>query len=307
MLGNRRTAHHRRGVRGKAIGRQVILRQVNRDTTRLGLGECSLHCIQLVVLHQALAHSNALRCKEGVGHASTDQQRIDLVQQVVDDLQLVADFGTAKNRDQRTRRIVEHLRKGRDFLLHQAASCTGQQTRHAAHRSVIAVRGTKGVVDKAIAELGPFGRESSITALVTGVKTHVFQQNHSTRRSGVNRLRHACACRFLETQHRRLQQFRQACAHRLQAQRLDHLALGSPQVRQQDRLGAARQQLTQCRQRRTNPSVIRDGTRLILRTVEVHAYQHAATSHLQLIESCGVQLHDQSLAILVARSTTRQL
>ena len=57
--------------------------------------------IELVFLDQRFADLVPLRLQEGVRHAAADDERVDLVQQVLDDADLVADLGAAEDGDER--------------------------------------------------------------------------------------------------------------------------------------------------------------------------------------------------------------
>ena len=54
----------------------------------------------------------ALREQEGVGHAAADDHDVDLGEQVLEHLDLVADLGAADDRRERVLRVVEQLARG---------------------------------------------------------------------------------------------------------------------------------------------------------------------------------------------------
>src|SRR5439155_768381 len=53
--------------------------------------------LDLVLFDQALARDQPLGAQEGIGHAAAHEERVDLGQQVLDDLDLVGDLGPAQH------------------------------------------------------------------------------------------------------------------------------------------------------------------------------------------------------------------
>ncbi len=80
------------------VGDHVVHRQQELHVLGLGFGQRLGRQFHLVGLQQRLADLLALRLQEGISHATTDDQRIHLGQQVADDADFVADFGAAQNR-----------------------------------------------------------------------------------------------------------------------------------------------------------------------------------------------------------------
>ena len=77
------------GVTRERCGDQDIRRQDDLDTQLLGLLEVSLDRIDLVEFEEACRDLVSLRHEEGVHHAATDEQCVDLGQQRPDDRKLV--------------------------------------------------------------------------------------------------------------------------------------------------------------------------------------------------------------------------
>ena len=74
-----------------------------------------------IVLAQRLADIGAARGKEGVGHAAADDQRVDLLHEVHQQVDLGRDLGAADDGDDRARRIAEALFQRVELGLHGAA------------------------------------------------------------------------------------------------------------------------------------------------------------------------------------------
>jgi hypothetical protein len=61
------------------------------------------------------------RSQERVCHTASDQQRIDSLDQVLQDAQLGRDFRSSDDGDQRPTGVLENPAKGRQLLLHEQA------------------------------------------------------------------------------------------------------------------------------------------------------------------------------------------
>ncbi len=75
----------------------------------------------LVFFYQRFAGGFALRFQEGVGHAAADDQHVDFGQQVLDDADLVADFGSAEDGDKGTLGILKCTTQIFQLFFHQQA------------------------------------------------------------------------------------------------------------------------------------------------------------------------------------------
>ena len=126
-----------------------------------------------------LAGGDAERALEGVGHAADDDQRVDLVEQVVDDVDLAGDLGAADDGDEGLFGRFESLAEVGDFLFHQQAGDGGlEEVRDALGGGVGAVRGAEGVVDVDLGERGQRLGEGRIVGFFFGVVAQVFKQQH---------------------------------------------------------------------------------------------------------------------------------
>ncbi len=75
---------------------------------------------------------------EGIGHAAADDERVDLFQQVADDIQLVRDLCATENRDKGGSDRPGFAHDGH-FLLHEEAADSRQIIRHAGRGGMGAV------------------------------------------------------------------------------------------------------------------------------------------------------------------------
>ena len=128
-----------------------------------------------ILLRQRLADADALRVQEGVGHAAADHQRIDLGDEVFQQVDLGRDLGAADDRDDGLGRRFQRLAERVELGLHGAAGIGGQLVAEAFGRGMRAVRGREGVVDPDVAELGQFRDEGRIVLLLALVEAGVLQ------------------------------------------------------------------------------------------------------------------------------------
>ena len=128
---------------------------------------------------------------EGESHASADNQRVDLVQHVLDQLNFVRDLGTTEDGQEGTFGVLEGLCEIFEFLLHEETGSTLGEL-NSDHTRVSTVSGTESIVDVDITELGETFPEFSdlsgvsldlVTLLVLGrallfdVETQVLEKD----------------------------------------------------------------------------------------------------------------------------------
>ena len=87
--------------------------------------------LDAIRLGEALADGLALGEQERVGHAAADDHDVDLVEQVLEHLDLVADLGAADDGRERPLRVVEQLAEVGELALHQQAGVGGAELRDA--------------------------------------------------------------------------------------------------------------------------------------------------------------------------------
>ena len=133
--------------------------------------------VDLVGFDEGFAGGLALGVEEGVGHAAADDDGVSLVEQVVDDLDLVGDLGSADDGDEGLVGFGEGLAEVGELLLHeQAGGGDFDEVGDAFGGGVGAVGAAEGVVDVDVAETGEFFGEGGVVGLFFGVEAEVFEQ-----------------------------------------------------------------------------------------------------------------------------------
>ena len=77
--------------------------------------------VEPVLLDQRGAGLEPHRAEEGARHRAAEQDRVDLGQQGLDQIDLAADLGAAEHGDERPLRLVQRLAEVAELLLHQEA------------------------------------------------------------------------------------------------------------------------------------------------------------------------------------------
>ena len=156
----------------------VVDRQLQPHAALLGLGRDRPRAVEAVVLDQRLADRHAARLEEGVGHGAADQQRVDLVEQVVDDLDLVRDLRAADDRDKRAVRMFYRVAQILQLLLHQEAGrAFADGSDDPVHRRVCPMGRPERVVDVEVGQLGELPGKNRVVFLLRGVEAQVLQQH----------------------------------------------------------------------------------------------------------------------------------
>ena len=132
----------------------------------------------------------ALGLEEGEAHATTDEQPVHLVQQVVDDPELVGDLRATKHHDVRAIRVGQDCAERLDLLQDERSGGVRKPLRDVGHRRLLAVTHTEAVVDVAIAHGGKLVGERASLGIVlaglAGVEAQVLQQRHLPVRESVD-------------------------------------------------------------------------------------------------------------------------
>jgi len=116
-----------------------------------------------------------LRGKEGVGHAAADDQRVDVIKEIAEEIELGGNFGAADDGRDRALRRVQRLLQRRQFFLHGAAGISGQKMRDRLDGSVRPVRNRKRVVHIDVAELCKSGCKGGIVLFFALVEAGILQ------------------------------------------------------------------------------------------------------------------------------------
>ena len=111
----------RGSVGGELVGEDVVDGQQEANSLGCRFGEGFLGGIDLVRFEERLAGVLPLGLEEGVGHAAADEERVDFAQQILDDLDLVRDFGAAEDGYEGALGCFESLAHVVEFLVHEQA------------------------------------------------------------------------------------------------------------------------------------------------------------------------------------------
>ena len=165
-------------------------RQKKFDAVLLCGLHVTLHGGNLVCLKKRLANFVALRCKEGVGHAATDNELIRLRKQICDHTKLVGDLRATQNDDVRTLRIINCLTQGLDLLNDQQTCCTGQKLGNVVDGGLLTVNNTETIGNKSISKRSKLRSEGFALCIVLrglcSVEANVLEKNDFTGLCGLN-------------------------------------------------------------------------------------------------------------------------
>ncbi len=95
--------------------------QQELDLALLRFGEQLLGEFDFVFFQQRFADLFTLGLEEGVSHAAADEEGIDLLHQVADDFDFVADLGAAEDGNERAGGIGHGLAHVLEFFFHEQA------------------------------------------------------------------------------------------------------------------------------------------------------------------------------------------
>ena len=87
-----------------------------------------------------------------MSHAAADDDRVNLLDHIADDTDLVGDLRPADDRNERMLRVLERLADVVDLLLHQKARNGFNVLRHARIRCMCTMRDTERIVHSDIGE-----------------------------------------------------------------------------------------------------------------------------------------------------------
>lgn len=108
------------GVLGELVGSDIVDGQDDLDVVLLRLGHEVRDGLGAGLIEQGVADGHVLEdLLEGECHATADDERVDLVEQVVDELDLVRDLGATEDGEERTLRRLESLGEVVELLLHE--------------------------------------------------------------------------------------------------------------------------------------------------------------------------------------------
>ena len=155
----------------------VVCRQQEFQLVALRFFQKLARQFDLVFLHQGFADRLALGLEKGVGHAATDDEDVNFIQEIADDADLVAHLGAAQDRDERPLRMAQHFAQVLQFFLHE------QTRRGLLHEAGDADRGGMGamrrsesVVYVVVGQAGKLLGELGIVGFFFGMEAQILQQ-----------------------------------------------------------------------------------------------------------------------------------
>ena len=272
----------RRRVGREMIGDDRIDRQDDGAVRGLGLFHDAQRGCGEILLRQRLADADTLRMQEGVGHAAADHQRIDLADEVFEQVDLGRDLRAADDRDHRLGRRFQRLAQRVELGLHGAAGIGGQLVAEAFGRGMRAVRRRERVVDPDVAELCQFRHEGRIVLLLFLVEAGVLQAEDVAILHRGDGLGSGLADAVVGEGDRLVDDLRQCGGDGLE-RILGVAALGPAEMGEQDDLAALGGNLGDGRRDALEPCRIGDAA-AFHGHVEVDAQQHALALHVDVIE-----------------------
>ena len=119
----------------------------------------------------------ALSVEEGIGHATSDENGVGFFEQVVDDADLVGDFGTADDGDEGFVGRGESLAHiGELFFHEQTGSGLRDEVGDAFGGGMSSMGAAEGVVDVDVAEAGELPCEVGVVGLFLGMEAEVLEE-----------------------------------------------------------------------------------------------------------------------------------
>ncbi len=241
----------------------------------------------------------ALRVEEGVGHAAADDDGVGFVEEVVDDVDLVGDLGSADDGDEGLVGFGEGLAEVGELLLHeQAGGGMFDEVGDALGGGVGAVGAAEGVVDVDVAEGGEFFGEGGVVGLFFGMEAEVFEQEGLAGFEVGGHLAGDCADAvggegyvFVVAEDV-VEQDAEVVDDGAEAHGGDGLALGAAEVRAEDDLGLVAERVLDGGEGLADAGVVGDDA-VLERDVEVDADEDALVGEIQIAD--GQLRHADSL------------
>src|SRR5215469_9628515 len=103
--------------------------------------------VDFVLFNQRLPNFESLGAQEGISHAAANEQSIDFLKQILNYANLIADFRSAQNGNERPRRILQHFAQILELLFHkQPRRALFHEAGHTNRGSMSAMCGAESVV-----------------------------------------------------------------------------------------------------------------------------------------------------------------
>ena len=169
------------GVGGEPVGEDVVRGEKELDASLGGFGESGFGDIDLVGFHETLAGGLALRIEEGVGHGAADQKGVGFLEEGVDDLDFVGDFGAADDGDEGAVGLGDGFAEVGELLFHEEAgsglaAAFANDAGDAFGGGVGTVGGAEGVIDIDIAQVGELFGEVVVVLFFFGMEAKIFEK-----------------------------------------------------------------------------------------------------------------------------------
>ena len=251
----------------------------------LSFGAKTLGEIQLVIFDEGFADGLAFGLEKRVGHSTTDEHGVGDFHEIFDDFDFVADFGAAKNGDERTRGIRYRFAEiGQLFFHEQAGGGLLDEARDADNGGMRAMRGAEGIANEnAVAESGKLFGKSLVVFFFLGMEANVFQNENFAVAQGFALAFGARADAIERKRHRateKLFQLFRGWPHGIFQIRA---AFGAAEMRGEHDASAFLNSEANCRQRFADASVVRDDA-VFERNVEVHADEDALAAKVEIVD-----------------------
>mmetsp|Transcript_31735 Transcript_31735/g.72414 ORF Transcript_31735/g.72414 Transcript_31735/m.72414 type:complete len:315 (-) Transcript_31735:315-1259(-) len=174
------------------------------------------HNLRTLLVKERVANLHVVgHLEEGVCHATTNDHHVHLVQQVLDELDLVANLGSSQYAQNWLGRCLKHLGEGIQLLGHKESRALHWKA-VAHHGAVIAVSSSESITAEHIAQLG-----EALTELLDGllvsfhfvplrvyafalflqVETHILKQNDGAWSGIRTSLLHLLTCAVCKESH----------------------------------------------------------------------------------------------------------
>jgi len=158
-------------------GNHGIHRQQHSDAPLVGLGEQAGGGLEMVILHQRLAHGTALSLQKGIGHGPADDEAVSLVDEVFQELDFGRDLRPTDDHGERAPGILHGFAEILHLFLQLVAGSTNFQVPgNAVYRSVRPMRYGKRVVDVDLRQLSQLSGKTIIVLFFLGMEPQIFQQ-----------------------------------------------------------------------------------------------------------------------------------
>ena len=201
--------------------------------------------INLVRFEFRIPYANALSLEEGVGHRAADHEPVDFVEQAVDDGDLVGDFRSAEDGDERPFRVFHRLGEKEYLLGEEHPRRARQNRRDARGGGMRPVHGAEGVLHEDVGQAGQLLRKSRIVRFFFRMETQIFKQENAARRERLGQRFDFSTNAVGGHLDRPTQKFLETLGRGFEAVFRRWLSFGTSEVRAEDERSAALEEIIQ--------------------------------------------------------------